>query len=343
MPSFDYASLPKSPIACPVCDGDEFRTLCRTDRYLMGLATAHCQGCGLVMTNPCPDQSALDEFYKVHYRTYYRKLESPDYSYVRRYSLDRRAEYTVAHLTEQGLLQTGARVLDVGCGEGSILRQIRIVHPRVQTIGVEMYPPFARFAAEYAACPIYPSLDQLPASLDPRFDLVILSHVLEHVPQPVRFLSMLKGHLKPGGTLFIDVPDVTHYHWLADLHIAHIHHFSPHTLAAAARRAGLAVHSIQAHKPPKLPWCVRIACGAKGDSIALPADRSAEQAAAQRIARMGRFAPLFAACFFTVMAVYEWSWSFWSRISPRHRRRTSNHAWTRLEPMTPAVGVAKSE
>jgi SAM-dependent methyltransferase len=40
-----------------------------------------------------------------------------------------------------------------------------------------------------------------------RFDYVILCHVLEHVPDPIRFLPDVSALLRPGGVLFLAVPD----------------------------------------------------------------------------------------------------------------------------------------
>jgi SAM-dependent methyltransferase len=39
------------------------------------------------------------------------------------------------------------------------------------------------------------------------FDHITLAHVLEHVPDPAALLRRLFGWLKPGGTLFIEVPN----------------------------------------------------------------------------------------------------------------------------------------
>ena len=324
---FVYERVAKSLIPCPICGGTKFETLCRTDRYRMGVETSRCDSCGLVMTNPMPSEAALGEFYSTYYRYYYRKLERPDLSYIHRYSLDRRAIYTTAFLREQGLLPENVRVLDVGCGEGSILREIRLEVPTARAYGVEVYKPFATFAAEYSGCPMYPELSDVPAQPHELYDLVILSHVLEHVISPVAFLAKLGSLLKPGGKVFVDIPDVCHYHWLADLHIAHIYHFSPRTIGLAAKAAGLTVNVLQTHKPPKLPSCIRTIAGFGGAEAALPEGLPEEKAAAERIRGMHKFAGVFSRCFRFAMGVYEWSWTFIAHL-PANKREKS----VRVEP-----------
>lgn len=48
-----------------------------------------------------------------------------------------------------------------------------------------------------------PIAEQIPL----RFDYVILCHVLEHVPEPIRFLNDVGALLRPGGVAFFAVPD----------------------------------------------------------------------------------------------------------------------------------------
>jgi SAM-dependent methyltransferase len=47
----------------------------------------------------------------------------------------------------------------------------------------------------------------LAAQIPRRFDYVILCHVLEHVPEPIGFLADARDLLRPGGVLFLAVPD----------------------------------------------------------------------------------------------------------------------------------------
>lgn len=331
---YDYPSVAKAMIPCPICAGTTFQTLCTTDRYLMGVTTARCQSCGLIMTNPMPTEQVLSDFYANYYRQHYRKLAKPDESYIWRYKLDQRATYTVDYLLEHKLLFPGVQVLDVGCGEGSILREIRQRVPQARVRGVEVSRPFAQFARDYIGEVVYHELDDVPRTPDRLYDLILLSHVLEHIHDPTSFIKLLSTYLKPQGKLFLDVPDVCRYHWLADLHIAHIYHFSPWTLAGAVSAGGLIPLHLDTHHPPRLPWCARVICGRQGSPAKLPDDRTLEDQAALRISQMHRHAWLFARCFNVVMTSFEYSWTYVGQLRGKHKPS----APLGLGPSWPEVG-----
>lgn len=96
-----------------------------------------------------------------------------------------------------------AKILDYGCGSGEYLL-------RMQPFGHELY------GAEYDP-EVLSELGKRGIVVedvatiaedrwDRDFDFITLSHVLEHVPDPLALLQRLGRWLKPGGTLFIEVP-----------------------------------------------------------------------------------------------------------------------------------------
>jgi 2-polyprenyl-3-methyl-5-hydroxy-6-metoxy-1,4-benzoquinol methylase len=265
MGSFSYKEMPKRIITCPTCIGETFTVLARQDRYKMGIETVHCATCGLIMTNPMPTKEALGEFYTKHYRTFYRRTDSPTFDYLRQHELVRRASYSVDYLDKHSVIQDGAEILDVGCGEGSILKELRVRHPQARVVGIEPGKGFAKFAASYVGCPVLPDLQ----SLDPGavFDLIIVNHVLEHASNPVLFLKELRNRISDDGTIYVDVPDVSQYSSIADLHLAHLYHFSKSTLGEIARKAGLMPVALEQHHPPRHPPSIR--CFLKREDSAL--------------------------------------------------------------------------
>lgn len=99
---------------------------------------------------------------------------------------------------------TGARLLDVGCGNGSLLLRMQSLGWNV--CGVEPDPKSAelgRAAGLDVRVGLLPQVD-LPEA---HFDAVILSHVIEHLHDPLDTLSRCSALLKPGGKFVIFTPN----------------------------------------------------------------------------------------------------------------------------------------
>jgi SAM-dependent methyltransferase len=134
-------------------------------------------------------------------------------------------------------------VLDVGCGTGELLAAFAERGWRAQ--GVEPLAESAAVAADRG-------LDVVPALLADAglakrsYDLVVASHVLEHVPDGPAFLRELAAMAKPGGHVLIESPnwDSTLRRsagagWIHLRPLEHLVHFTPQTVAVAFREAGL--------------------------------------------------------------------------------------------------------
>jgi SAM-dependent methyltransferase len=83
-----------------------------------------------------------------------------------------------------------------------------------------------------------------------RFDVISLSHVLEHIPDPIPFLKALSGHLAPGGRLLLAMPNLRQNP--SDLIIAdHCSHFDADSLAYVVGKAGLGIDLLSTTMLPK--------------------------------------------------------------------------------------------
>ncbi len=99
----------------------------------------------------------------------------------------------------------GRRALDVGCGNGLMLRYLRFLG--YEPWGVEI----SEWAAEYARTRVGEprvttgTLDAA-AYPDGHFRLVTLVHVLEHLDEPAPMLAEIRRVLEPGGLFYVEVP-----------------------------------------------------------------------------------------------------------------------------------------
>lgn len=102
------------------------------------------------------------------------------------------------------------RALDCGCGAGDNARRLRERGWRVT--GVTLDP--AELAAAAAECETVKLADLvkgLPFAADGSFDLVLLSHILEHLVDPAPLLAEARRVLAPGGRIAVALPNVAHF------------------------------------------------------------------------------------------------------------------------------------
>lgn len=97
------------------------------------------------------------------------------------------------------------RVLDVGCGEGFF--KFFLNDLKAKWHGIEIWEDRARYCEElgYKVHRIDMEQDDLPWP-DAHFDVVLASHVIEHIHDVPRALGQMRRVLKPGGLLLVATP-----------------------------------------------------------------------------------------------------------------------------------------
>lgn len=174
------------------------------------------------------------------------------------------------------------RLLDIGCGAGFFLAAFGRRFPGWKLSGLDMGDRYRAAVLGLPGMEAYYAGD--PARAAGPYDLITLNHTLEHIPGPAAYLNMVRGLLRPGGLLLVNVPD-----WTAnpfDLAIAdHCTHFTGPVLESALARAGLAPLALDRTAIPK-EWLAvaRAGAPAPGPDPA-PADRPAAEAALDWLAR----------------------------------------------------------
>ncbi len=102
-------------------------------------------------------------------------------------------------------------VLEIGCGAGATLAELRRRHAGCRTTGLELRPDAAARAREVAHEVVEADVLQWsPPDWSGRFDLIVLSHVLEHFEQPEAVLQRALSWLRPGGHLLVALPNIRH-------------------------------------------------------------------------------------------------------------------------------------
>ncbi|MCX7748460.1 MAG: class I SAM-dependent methyltransferase [Clostridia bacterium] len=134
------------------------------------------------------------------------------------------------HVLEQcaSFLPESGELLDVGSGNGAVLKSASQLLPRWTLNAFDIVEIHKEQILKIPNVVNFTSgkLENLPAK---NYNLIILWHVLEHVPNPCGILSQLREKLLPGGILLIQVPDL-HRNPFDLAVIDHCSHFMVHSL-----------------------------------------------------------------------------------------------------------------
>lgn len=137
----------------------------------------------------------------------------------------------------------GARLLDVGCGNGKFVAQMQSVG--WEAVGIDPDPVSSAQAAAAGLNVRSGSIETLPGIADNFFDAVSLHHVIEHLHSPLETLRRCYEVLKPGGRIVIATPNFSSFghnqfgpDWFALSPPMHLVMFTPNSLRRALEAAG---------------------------------------------------------------------------------------------------------
>jgi 2-polyprenyl-3-methyl-5-hydroxy-6-metoxy-1,4-benzoquinol methylase len=219
-----------------LCGRNENQLIASVDRYRLPHSTVLCLHCGLLRTAPRLTEGAYIDFYTNYYRAIYERIgHNPDDYYTFQFSRGmERFAYILRHVQPP---RNGASVLEIGCGGGWNLQPFH--QAGWHAAGWD-------FDRDYLKEGKRRGLDLREGSMDDaiaagtKYHLIILSHVVEHLLNPVEDLWRLRSILQPAGMLFIEVPSL--FAVTGDLlryfQNAHTFSFVPETLQRVANAAG---------------------------------------------------------------------------------------------------------
>ncbi|MEW5904770.1 MAG: class I SAM-dependent methyltransferase [Pseudomonadota bacterium] len=133
-----------------------------------------------------------------------------------------------------------ARVLDIGCGNGGLLLALR-QHGFSHLAGMDPSNACITRIQKLGLLAFHGWLGELPAT-GMQFDLIVLSHVLEHLLLPREALASLHALLSPSGRIYVETPDAARYvehpsvswYYFDSEHINHFDHASLDNLARSS-------------------------------------------------------------------------------------------------------------
>ncbi len=225
--------------ACPVCSSATGFVIHRQS-FVAPLELAAppnyevvaCAVCGFCFADVAFDQSEVDAAYEAHSK-YVPKdeilrvaapVQAPEAAFERK-----RFSAVAAYLAARGI-DPKAFVLDAGCATGGLLAALRS-EGFSRLCGLDPSPQaVATVRRAYGVNALAGSFISPPSDLG-TFDVVTLSHTLEHLADVRRAMHSLRALLADGGLAYIEVPDASRYaEYLVapfqDFNTEHINHFS---------------------------------------------------------------------------------------------------------------------
>ncbi|MGA1842657.1 MAG: class I SAM-dependent methyltransferase [bacterium] len=222
-------------LRCGLCGASSFERIVRFKEYKTSILL--CRKCGLMVNHPLPAQDKIYERYQADFYSSEGKRFKGWVENLSRLFRVRRAGLFHKRFGPRGVL------LDVGCGRGIMLNELK--KRGWSASGTQVSKTAAEHIKKGYGIDCF--IGELPLSpfLQNSFDIITMYHVLEHLADPFLYLNCCKKLLKPGGYLFVEVPNadswsakVTKDAWMGWDPLHHLYHFTPSTLSLSIKKAG---------------------------------------------------------------------------------------------------------
>lgn len=210
-----------------------------------------CSNCDHVFFSPVPSPESLGDFYNCEYG----KQSEEYYSFEHDYGAVTHIAFA-RHVVSIVLKYLGGRnefsLHDVGCGFGGFVAKMRSFG--VQATGNDVNAAAIMQAKERGNNSVDSVLlDEFLRDANQRYDVFTLNHVLEHMPDPLAVLQLLREHMAAVGVIVLRVPNAHYlparrrsyreFNWFGFPY--HLHYFTPNSLAKILQLSGLRLLEIQ--------------------------------------------------------------------------------------------------
>lgn len=247
--------IKRNKIPCDLCGSDEHKLLFEAKDRLHGIdgtfSYVICKNCGLVFMNPQVSPIDIVKFYPPDYSPHKAKVDIKqlDQSAIKN-KLKRKpfVASSCKRLSEQ------SRVLDVGCGKGNFLYEIRTV-TGCQAYGIDISKTAAKTARENYGIDVFTGTILESPSPDNFFDVITAWAYLEHVHNPSEVLLKMSNLLKSDGLCIISIPNFKSFNaklfkdkWYHLDCPRHLYIFTVRTITALFKKSNLTVKKITYNK-----------------------------------------------------------------------------------------------
>lgn len=220
-------------IACNLCGSDDIIVLYQR----VDLRVVRCRLCGLSYLNPRLKNSDLRDKYSHDYSAGYIAKEK---------SKKKRAKKIIKNILQY---KRSGNFLDIGCSAGFILNEAR--ERGFEAYGVDISPLGLRHAKEVMKLNVFEGYLEQAGFSDDFFDAITLYNLIEHIPDPTRFLKEIARVAKYNALIEIWTPDIGHWNaklkrerW-KNIFPEHLYYFTKETMQKMLEKSGLVLFKNQ--------------------------------------------------------------------------------------------------
>ena len=208
------------------------------DRYGIPVNFFLCQKCGLIFQKTPLSEKSLNEFYRFEYNKLYKGgISDLDTLFEKALGRGKRFNKLVKNLNIYDKIES---VFETGCATGANLYPFYLDNKVAH--GFDYDENLLNYGRKKGLTLF--NIDELDNRSKQTYDLIISSHVLEHVLNPIDFLKSQIQYLKIGKYLLLEVPGIFSFHMknnkiIDNLVNAHIYYFHKELLINIASHLGL--------------------------------------------------------------------------------------------------------
>lgn len=232
---------------CGFCKSTNSKILYNTfDVFGNNYTINKCNDCYAYFLAPRPSNERLAQAYdSSYYGEKEEKFSSPLVEKILDYFRSGRSRRVSKYL------KNGAKVLDVGCGNGRFLKYL-LNYGKYELYGTEMEGNSAKRASNISEINLKIGSLEQNDFLENYFDAITLFHVFEHLTEPKQVLEIITKIIKPGGIAVFSFPNIASYQaklfkgkWLHLDPPRHLFFFSPNDFINIMQNYGF--EAVQKH------------------------------------------------------------------------------------------------
>jgi len=185
---------------CPVCGGIHHLYIWGYEIKKHPICFWKCTDCGVVFLSPRMSDAYTSEFYKTYYPEYHHK-----YDMKQEHEVEKIRAINLSGLPKLCGKKEFSCHLDIGSSKGILLNEFRTIFSVKESVGVEIDDMARRKASkQFKDISFERTLEDIG---EDKFDLITMSHVLEHFNHPADELKKIVEYLTEDGVLLLEVPN----------------------------------------------------------------------------------------------------------------------------------------